>query len=177
MSSSRTNHQFHRFQRHPRVFPVIPYKVFRIICLLRVYILSIRVGLETYIEPPSGTPVGGTVSAAPPVIILVPCSKRHVIVVIQAISYNHICNEWYCNWNFRTTVMKNGTITIHITLPITHTLVCPAITIFQHFEWFKENEWNLTVTEHYHVMAYFHLKLLDMLLYKMFNVLNDSNTA
>lgn len=130
MSSSRTNHQFHRFQRHPRVFPVIPYKVFRIICLLKVYILSIRVGLETYIEPPSGTPVGGTVSAAPPVIILIPCSKRHVIVVIQAISYNHICNEWYCNWNFRTTVIKNGTITIHITLPITHTLVCPAITIF-----------------------------------------------
>lgn len=169
MSSSRTNHQFHRFQRHPRVFPVIPYKVFRIICLLKVYILSIRVGLETYIEPPSGTPVGGTVSAAPPVIILIPCSKRHVIVVIQAISYNHICNEWYCNWNFRTTVLKNGTITIHITLPITHTLVCPAITIF--------NTLNVTVTEHYHVMAYFYLKLLDMLLYKMFNVLNDSNTA
>lgn len=72
--------------------------------------------------------------------------------------------------------MKNGTITIHITLPMTHTLVCPAITMFNTLNDSRKMN-GITVTEHYHVMAYFHLKLLDMLLYKMFNILNDSNTA
>lgn len=163
MSSSRTNHQLHRFQRYPRVFPVIPYYIFRNICYLRVNILSIMVDFKTYIEPSSRSPVGGTVSATPPVIILIPCTKRHVIVKIQAISYNHICYKWYRNWNVFRDNSREKWYNHN-----TYYNTCNSYIGMSSNNYFLNtlNIKNLAVTDHYHVTAYFHLLLLDMLLYK-----------
>lgn len=86
MSGSRTTHQLYQFQRYPRIFPMVPWNVPKISNFLGVGVLSIRVGEKTRWEPPCGSVSGGTVTAAPSVIILVRCGELTVIAVRQAIT-------------------------------------------------------------------------------------------
>lgn len=80
MSGSRTNHQLHRLHTYPRGIIVKPCNVRRI-RFLRVYVQSIRIGMDAPVEPPCGSVRCGTVNAAI-VVILVRCRELHIVVVI-----------------------------------------------------------------------------------------------
>lgn len=114
MSGSRTNHQLHRLHTYPRGIILKPCNVRRI-SFLRVDVLSIRIGMDTPVEPPCCSVRCGTVNAAI-VVILVRCRELHVVVVTQAIPYNQICNALF---HWLTQKVHTFNIKIRCILPFT----------------------------------------------------------